>query len=66
MINSVLRYYLVHFFQPSIQTIEWPSVGDIINQQDTLSASRIGTDDGAESALAGSVPQLQFYPFAVQ
>jgi len=56
---------LVDLLKPSIDAFEAPLVGNIINQENTLSSTRIRPDDGAKAALTGGVPQLQLHTLPV-
>ena len=57
---------LLYFSHPPVQALKGPFVGDIVDEKDALSSSRVGPDDGAKPSLPRSVPQLQFNPLAVQ
>ena len=47
-------------------TVETPLVSHVINQQDTHSASVVGSCDRSEALLARGVPYLQLHALAVQ
>ncbi len=36
-----VNYYLIHFFEPTIDPFEWPFVGDIVDEKNSLGPSRI-------------------------
>ena len=57
--------YLVNFLPPSVDSFKWPLVCDVVDQEDALCSSRVGSDDRAEATLAGCVPQLKFHPLSV-
>lgn len=43
-----------------------PLIRDIINKQDTHGASVVSGGDGAETLLAGGIPDLEFNALAVE
>ena len=48
-----------------ILTVEGPLIRNVVDQEDTHRAAVIGRRDGAESLLAGGVPNLQLHALAV-
>ena len=54
------NFYLINFLPPSVDSFKRPLVRDVVDQEDSLRPSRVGSDDCAEATLAGSVPQLKF------
>lgn len=58
--------YLFHFFQPPINSVKTPFVRDVVDEYYALSTTRIRPYYGAETSLAGCIPQLQFDTFAIQ
>jgi hypothetical protein len=47
-------------------TVEAPLIGDIVDEQDAHGAAVVGSGDGAETLLAGGVPDLQLDALAVE
>jgi len=55
----------VDLSEPLLHVVEGDFVGDVIDDDDPVSASVIRTGDGTEPLLASSVPNLQLDRFAV-
>lgn len=51
---------------PVADVIEGAFIGDIVDQHDSHGAAVVSGGDGAEAFLAGRVPDLEFYAFAVE
>jgi len=47
---------LFNFFQPSIDAVKGPFIGDVIHQEYTLSTPGVRPNDRAESTLARRIP----------
>ena len=52
--------------QPSLDVGEALAAGDIVDDDDAVSAPVVGAGDGAESLLAGRVPDLQLDSLSVE
>lgn len=52
------RRMLLHLLQPTVDPVEAPLVGDVVDEDHALGTPRIRPNDRAEPTLAGSVPQL--------
>lgn len=60
------RGMLVYLFDPPVDSIKGPAVGDVVHQYDALCSSGVGPENGAESSLTRRVPELQLDSAAVQ
>ncbi len=62
--NGISTYHL-NLSDPVSNGEESLSIGDVIDQQDALSAAEIRSSNSSESLLAGSVPNLELDALAV-
>lgn len=49
----------VDFLKPLFDVVEGVLVGDVVNDNDAVSAAIIGRGNGAETLLAGGIPNLK-------
>jgi len=56
---------LLDLRDPVANGLEGPTIGDVVNEQDALRAAEVGRGDGAESLLAGRVPDLELDALAI-
>ena len=56
---------LVDLLQPALDVVERVEVGDVVHDDDAVSAAVVGAADRAEALLACSVPNLQLDRLAV-
>lgn len=55
---------LVHLLDPPVYPFKAPFVGDIVHKNDSLSTSRIASNDCAEATLTTCIPKLESEIFA--
>ena len=60
-----VRAALVDLLQPALDVVERVEVGDVVHDDDAVSAAVVGAADRAEALLARSVPNLQLDRLAV-
>ena len=49
---------LLNLTDPVTDGVEGTTIGNVVDEEDTLGTAEIGGCDGAETLLAGSVPDL--------
>mmetsp|Transcript_109832 Transcript_109832/g.289731 ORF Transcript_109832/g.289731 Transcript_109832/m.289731 type:complete len:255 (-) Transcript_109832:78-842(-) len=65
LVHSVRRV-LVDLLHPMLHVLERLLIGDVVDDDDAMGAAVITAGDGAESLLAGGVPDLQLHRLAVE
>ncbi len=58
-LDNVLVSILVDFSKPVFDVFERLSIGDVINEDDSVSSFVVRSSDGFESLLSSSVPNLE-------
>lgn len=60
------RGMLIYLFDPSVDAIKGPAVGDVVHENNSLCSPGIRSENGAESSLTRCVPELQLDSSPVQ
>lgn len=57
--GNVILSVLLDFAHPGVDRVEGVTVGDVVHDNNSVSALVVAGSDGLETLLAGSVPDLQ-------